>query len=316
MSRACPHSRGWPGSSRCVRERAGGPPGFPRLPRPSGGTAAGEHCARKVGAVNRRPPWLRWQLATLATLGALIALQKLVVDGAGCGGQAARRARSNEPGREPVGATLATEARSSDPLVPDAGAERSAADRSSGRRARLPSATPLPTPSMPPQREMEALDEASQQVFWKRSVELLDQMLGAQPKDRVWTSVVSGAAESALQQGRYTGTVLAGVDCRASLCKMSLAHADTNFRRAFWRTDFIAQKPWAGQLLAAPTELADGRLGSHVFFTRGRDLQPLRQVTERVRVEVAARFGNRSVAQKADPSPAAGGSAAGARGGR
>jgi hypothetical protein len=141
-------------------------------------------------------------------------------------------------------------------------------------------AQPLPAAKLPAEPEAPAREPArdTEPVAPEPEDQVahVDTLYAAQPVDRNWAAVAVRKLDDGLR--RYFGerSRMMQVDCRTSLCKVSVSHQDIAVQMAFVKQAFSVSDYWPGARMAWRRQNPDGTVTSELYFVK--DGEPLPQL--------------------------------------
>jgi hypothetical protein len=112
----------------------------------------------------------------------------------------------------------------------------------------------------------------------------LDSAILAQQPDPAWTGAASRLVEARIGAALPPGSVLRGVECRASLCRIETDHADLPHYQQFFQRAFVDPdtRTWNGAVTTAElTDAGDGTVHVLSYLAREGTALPQGDVAQR-----------------------------------
>jgi flagellar motor protein MotB len=123
----------------------------------------------------------------------------------------------------------------------------------------------IPTPLLLPEEQQQLQKEADQ--AHAKQLQALEQRLQNEPKDRAWTEQVKAVVDAAGARPEMSGSTIQALDCRTTLCRMEVSHAEEASQQRFWGT-VGADFPIFGSGTLSHKENPDGTVVTVAYFTR------------------------------------------------
>lgn len=121
------------------------------------------------------------------------------------------------------------------------------------------------------EEEANAIEEERQGSFAR--MQAAEAALRQETTDAVWSAQAMDTIRSAMENDGLAGTVLQDIECRATLCRMEVVHADPTMQSVFENDVRFEVARFLPRAMMHSEERFDGTISATIYFAReGHDL--------------------------------------------